>query len=73
MAQRGEPSLSVGVEGGGWGGSGWVGGAAADGAGVVVSVELVGWYRVLAAWRMAVITAMNRPHVKGRRVDPAGI
>jgi len=34
-------------------------------------VEHLGWYRGLAAWRMAAITAMNhRLHVEGRRVDP---
>jgi aminoglycoside phosphotransferase (APT) family kinase protein len=35
------------------------------------AVEHLGWYRGLAAWRMAAITAMNhRLHVEGRRVDP---
>jgi aminoglycoside phosphotransferase (APT) family kinase protein len=34
-------------------------------------VEHPGWYRGLAAWRMAAITAMNhRLHAEGRRVDP---
>jgi aminoglycoside phosphotransferase (APT) family kinase protein len=35
------------------------------------AVEHLGWYRGLAAWRMAAITAMNhRLHVEGRRADP---
>jgi aminoglycoside phosphotransferase (APT) family kinase protein len=34
--------------------------------------EHLGWYRGLATWRMAAITAMNhRLHVEGRRADPA--
>jgi aminoglycoside phosphotransferase (APT) family kinase protein len=35
------------------------------------AMQHLGWYRGLAAWRMAAITAMNhRLHVEGRRVDP---
>jgi aminoglycoside phosphotransferase (APT) family kinase protein len=34
--------------------------------------EHLGWYRGLATWRMAAITAMNhRLHIEGRRADPA--